>query len=193
MLVAVNWRFIFWLLMWICALAFVTLSYVLPETLASNILHRRAKRVRQQTGDVKYRTKEQEQSKGHKTHIGALIIETVWRPIAIIGSEPGVLAFDLYMALLYGTRLFGFLRGVCIRVWSPYDLSKTCHKASSEGRRLSAREFFDSGDVDLSVYAHFTVFVWIDCPRALVTTNHFSIAVRRRSVQYFPMWIGISG
>jgi hypothetical protein len=140
MLVAVNWRFIYWLL--ICALAFVTLSFVLPESLASNILHRRAKRVRQQTGDVRYRTKEQEQSKGHKIHIGALLIEAVWRPIAIIGSEPGVLAFDLHVALLYGSyylffeayslvfidiyhftaveqglAYFGFLRGVCSRVW----------------------------------------------------------------------------
>jgi DHA1 family multidrug resistance protein-like MFS transporter len=104
--VASHWRWIFWLLMWICALAFVILSFFLPETLASYILHRRSKRLRQLTGDFRYHTNEQ--SERQTTQISALVIETVWRPFALIISEPGVLAFYLYIALVYGSYYLFF-------------------------------------------------------------------------------------
>jgi DHA1 family multidrug resistance protein-like MFS transporter len=98
---AESWRFIFWLLMWLCAFAFLILSFFFPETLASNLLHRRANRLRKQTGDARYYTTAEVETKN--VHIGPFLKETFWRPFAMIIEEPGVLAFDIYIALAYGT------------------------------------------------------------------------------------------
>jgi DHA1 family multidrug resistance protein-like MFS transporter len=101
MVVAKSWRFIFWLLMWITGFAFLLLSFFFPETLGSNVLHRRAKRLRKETGDSRFYTKAEKEASAVTP--GHFIKETLYRPFALIISEPGVLAFDLYIALAYGT------------------------------------------------------------------------------------------
>jgi DHA1 family multidrug resistance protein-like MFS transporter len=101
MVVAKNWTFIFWLLMWITSAAFLMLSFFFPETLGSNVLHRRAQRLRKKTGDSRYYTQAEIECKN--VTVGAFMRETFYRPFALIVNEPGVLAIDLYIALAYGT------------------------------------------------------------------------------------------
>jgi DHA1 family multidrug resistance protein-like MFS transporter len=100
MVVAKDWRWIFWLLMWICAFAFTLLSFFFPETLPGNVLHRRAKRLRKETGDNRYYTKAERADA--QIHIKPFLKELFYRPFVLILSEPGVLAFDCYIALAYG-------------------------------------------------------------------------------------------
>ncbi|CAR30442.1 MFS transporter [Lachancea thermotolerans CBS 6340] len=100
MTVAENWRWIFWLLMWLAAATFLLLAAFFPETYASNILHRRAARIRRETGDNRYYTKQERAESEIKTK--DFISEILYRPFEIIFKEPIVLAFDIYIALCYG-------------------------------------------------------------------------------------------
>lgn len=100
MVVAKNWRWIFWLLMWISAALLVTLIFFFPETGEDNILHRRCNRIKQITGDNRYYTfKAREES---KLTVKDFAIIALYRPFEIIVKEPIVLALDIYVALCYG-------------------------------------------------------------------------------------------
>lgn len=100
MLVAKNWRFMFWLLMWLSAATLLLLIFFLPETNEDNILYRRCKRIRDATGDNRYYTrKSQEES---KLTFADVAMTTLYRPFEIIIKEPIVLALNIYHALCYG-------------------------------------------------------------------------------------------
>lgn len=98
--VAKNWRWIFWLLMWLVAATLLVLVAFFPETHQSNILHRRAVRIRRETGDSRYYTKEERIE--DQVKFKDFLSDTLYRPFAIIIHEPIVLAFDIYIALCYG-------------------------------------------------------------------------------------------
>lgn len=101
MLVAKNWRFMFWLLMWLSSGTLLILTLFFPETYEENVLYRRCKRIQKTTGDKRYFTaKSKEES---KLTIKSIAINALWRPIEIIVKEPIVLALDSYLALAYGT------------------------------------------------------------------------------------------
>lgn len=99
MTVAKGWRYIFWLLMAICGGCLLFFMFFFPETLPDNILHRRANRIRRETGDKRYYTLKEREHEHRR--IAPLLREVLWRPFALILSEPGILAFDLYIAIAY--------------------------------------------------------------------------------------------
>ncbi|SCU85124.1 LAME_0D00210g1_1 [Lachancea meyersii CBS 8951] len=100
MVVAKDWRWVFWLLMIISAFTLVLLVAFFPETQHNNILHRRAKRLRKQTGDNRYYTRQERADL--KIDIRAFLKELFVRPFLVMIMEPAVLAFDLYISLCYG-------------------------------------------------------------------------------------------
>ncbi|SCU92688.1 LAFA_0F12222g1_1 [Lachancea sp. 'fantastica'] len=100
MTVAKDWRYIFWLLMWISAFTLILLIFLFPETQHQNILHRRARRLRKQTGDNRYYTKQERADA--EIEVSAFLKEVFVRPFLIMALEPAVLAFDIYIALCYG-------------------------------------------------------------------------------------------
>ncbi|SCV06237.1 LANO_0H25114g1_1 [Lachancea nothofagi CBS 11611] len=100
MVVAKNWRYVFWLLMWISATTLILLVVFFPETQHQNILHRRAVRMRKQTGDSRYYTKQERIDSEIKPK--AFMKEVFIRPFLIMALEPAVLAFDIYIAVCYG-------------------------------------------------------------------------------------------
>ena len=97
---AKSFRFIFWFLMWICSATFITLTFFVPETLPRSILHRRAKRLRKETGDSKYYTRAEKEDSA--IEIKPFLKELFYRPFVLIASAPSVLSFDIYIALAYG-------------------------------------------------------------------------------------------
>ncbi|CDH17480.1 probable Fluconazole resistance protein 1 [Zygosaccharomyces bailii ISA1307] len=100
MVVAENWRWIFWLLMWLSAVTLIILIFFFPETGEENILYRRCKRIRKATGDDRYYTF---RARGEaKLTAKDVAIITLYRPFEIILKEPIVLALDVYIALAYG-------------------------------------------------------------------------------------------
>ncbi|CAD1779411.1 similar to Saccharomyces cerevisiae YBR008C FLR1 Plasma membrane multidrug transporter of the major facilitator superfamily [Maudiozyma barnettii] len=100
MLVAKDWRWIFWFMTMIGGFTLVLLLFFFPETSHQNILARRAKRLRKQTGDQRYYTRQERlDSKLTKREI---MITTLYRPWELMFKEPIIMAFDLYIALAYG-------------------------------------------------------------------------------------------
>lgn len=100
MTVAKGWRWIFWLLLWICAASLILFLFFFPETSHANILARRAARLRKQTGDNRFYTAQERIDAEIK--LKEFIVKTLYRPVKIIIQEPIVLAFDIYISLCYG-------------------------------------------------------------------------------------------
>lgn len=101
MVVAKNWRFIFWLLFWISCALLIVLVLFFPETNEDSILYRRAVRLRKLTGDDRYYTiKAKEED---TLSVKEIAVIALYRPFEIIFKEPIVLALDFYIALCYGT------------------------------------------------------------------------------------------
>ncbi|CCE64834.1 hypothetical protein TPHA_0I03320 [Tetrapisispora phaffii CBS 4417] len=100
MVVAEDWRWIFWLQLWLSTFTLIVLLLFMPETHHGNILYRRARRLRKQTGDDRWSTASAEKEK--KLELGAFLLTAVYKPIKIIMREPIIAAIDMYTALLYG-------------------------------------------------------------------------------------------
>lgn len=101
MVVAKGWRWIFWLLCWLSAATLLLLVAFFPETQHNNILHRRAERIRRETGDNRYYTKQERIES--KINLREFCIDIITRPFKIMILEPVVLAFNTYTALCYGS------------------------------------------------------------------------------------------
>lgn len=101
MVVAEDWRWIFWLLTWISAAVLIVLIFFFPETSADNILYRRCQRIKRAKNDDRYYTpKERQEATLAKKDF---LITALYRPVQIILEDPIVLALDGYIALCYGT------------------------------------------------------------------------------------------
>ncbi|GAA84884.1 caffeine resistance protein [Aspergillus luchuensis IFO 4308] len=103
---AEGWKWTIWQLLWVSGFAWVLLFFFLPETFAPNILYRRARRVRQITGNSNYRCEaEIEVANMRKMDI---IFEALVRPFELCFFEPIVLIMNLYIALIYGILYIWF-------------------------------------------------------------------------------------
>lgn len=100
MVVAKDWRWIFWLMTFLSTFCLFFLIILFPETSHATILARRARRLRKQTGDNRYYT-EQERLDSLVT-TKQFLIATFYRPFKIIIQEPVILVFDIYLSVTYG-------------------------------------------------------------------------------------------
>jgi MFS transporter, DHA1 family, multidrug resistance protein len=92
--------------MWMGAFTLAVIFFLLPETSASNILHRRARRLRQATGNLHIKSQAEIDSTYHNTlreqgHV-------LGRAVVLTFTEPIVLSLDMYTALLYGLLFIWF-------------------------------------------------------------------------------------
>lgn len=95
-----------WTLMWIGAFCFLFLFFTMPETSASNILFRRAKRLRRITGNTKLASKPEilaAEMTGREIVNMCLI-----HPFTLNFTEPMVFLLNLYIALVYGLLYLWF-------------------------------------------------------------------------------------
>lgn len=101
---AKGWRWTVWELAWLCAVVLIVLFFFMPETSASNILHRRAARLRKATGKML-----KSQSEIDAEGVAA---EDIWavlgRAFTLSFSEPAIFFVDLYSSLLYGVLYIWF-------------------------------------------------------------------------------------
>ncbi|SCZ95778.1 BZ3500_MvSof-1268-A1-R1_Chr8-1g09792 [Microbotryum saponariae] len=96
---AKGWTWPNWELMWISGFAFLVLSFLLPETLESTILIRRAERLRLRTGDSRFRTQAEIDAIAGETFI-QLARSNLKRAFQLT-AEPAVLFANSYTALVY--------------------------------------------------------------------------------------------
>jgi DHA1 family multidrug resistance protein-like MFS transporter len=94
-----GWRWTMWELLWLGGFTLVLLFFFFPETSSSNILYRRAKRLRKATGDSRLKSLseiEAESLTGRDIALDVLV-----RPFALNFQEPIVLVLNLYIGLMY--------------------------------------------------------------------------------------------
>ena len=98
--VAKGWRWSLWEVLWGAAPIFLLMFLSMPETSASNILLRRAQRLRKLTGDPNLKSKG-EISQGSMS-AGQIAREALWRPTEIAIKDPAVFFTNAYTSLIYG-------------------------------------------------------------------------------------------
>ncbi|KAH9064531.1 benomyl/methotrexate resistance protein [Lactarius vividus] len=94
-----GWRWTIWELMWLSGFTLILLFFFFPETSSSNILYRRAKRLRKATGDKRLKSLseiEAESMTGRDIATQVLV-----RPFTLNFQEPIVLLLNLYIGLIY--------------------------------------------------------------------------------------------
>ncbi len=94
------WRWTIWPLLFLGGFTLIVLLLFLPETSASNILHRRANRLRAATGNPHLRTKGELFSESLSGKEIAMM--TLVRPLTLGLGEAIVLAINLHIGLVYG-------------------------------------------------------------------------------------------
>jgi len=95
-----DWRWPLWEMLWIAGPVFILLFICLPETSASNILLRRAARLRKLTGNNKFHS----QGENDQKHLTAstILIKALVRPAQIIIMDPAITFVTIYTCLTYG-------------------------------------------------------------------------------------------
>ncbi|KAI9875482.1 MAG: hypothetical protein M1823_007467, partial [Watsoniomyces obsoletus] len=86
---ATNWHWSLWEIVWLSSPVFISLMICLPETSASNILLRRAQRLRKLTGNQNLRS--QSEIDQSKLTAGEVVVSNLWRPVQINALDPAVL------------------------------------------------------------------------------------------------------
>lgn len=101
-----GWRWTIWPLLMLSGFALVVLIITLPETSSSNILFRRAQRLRKVTGNPHLRTKGEIFSANLTGKELALM--TFVRPFLLSFTQPIVLGINLHIGLVYGILYLWF-------------------------------------------------------------------------------------
>ena len=108
---AKGWRWTIWELIWVNSAMLVLIFCFLPETSASNILYRRAKRLRQEAGIESIRAGSELESLDLSKKDVAY--KTLVRPFVLCFQEPICLLLNTYTALITGL-LFAWLESLPI-------------------------------------------------------------------------------
>lgn len=95
-----GWKWPIWELMWLSGGCLAMLIFFLPETSSTNILYRRARRLRKLTGNDKITCEAEIESKDMTGKEIAMM--TLVRPFTLSITEPIALALNVYIALIYG-------------------------------------------------------------------------------------------
>ncbi|EUC44607.1 hypothetical protein COCMIDRAFT_97777 [Bipolaris oryzae ATCC 44560] len=101
-----GWKWTIWEIMWLSGFCWIVFFFFLPETSSTNILHRRAKRLRKLTGDDRF-TCEPDLMAAEMTGKDIVLMVLV-KPITLNFTEPIVLLLNLYIALIYGLLYIWF-------------------------------------------------------------------------------------
>lgn len=97
----IDWRWTFWLMAIVTACVFLVLFVLLPETSAETLLHKRATRLRDITGNQNIKSEYEVERIRNPRSFKTILIETFWRPIYIAFREPIVFFLNLYCAFIY--------------------------------------------------------------------------------------------
>ena len=101
-----GWRWTIWELMWLSSATFVLLFFFFPETSASNILYRRARRLRKFTGNPSIMSAPEIAAAAMSRR--DLAVEILVRPFALNFQEPIVFALNAYIGLIYALLYIWF-------------------------------------------------------------------------------------
>ncbi|PWN30299.1 MFS general substrate transporter [Jaminaea rosea] len=93
-----DWRWLFWVCTIFSGVCLIITAITLPETYAPAIMQRKAKRIRKETGDERYKAP----LDLAKVDASTLLHSIFAKPWIMLAQEPMLLAITLYMAFVYG-------------------------------------------------------------------------------------------
>ena len=102
---AAGWRWLYWLQLILAFIAWVLITFTVPETYAPTILARRAGKLRKTTGDSGHVTEAELDPRPFSQRIGVFLI----RPFQLLFTEIIVLLLSLYLSVLYGLLYMFFV------------------------------------------------------------------------------------
>ncbi|KAI1376526.1 MFS general substrate transporter [Hypoxylon crocopeplum] len=102
---AAGWRWLYWIHLILAFIVWVLITFTVPETYAPTILAKRAKKMREQTGQQDYVTEEDIDKRPFGERIGIFLI----RPFQLLFGELIVFLISLYMSVLYGLLYMFFV------------------------------------------------------------------------------------
>ena len=101
-----GWRWTIWELMWLSGATLVLLLFFFPETSASNILYRRARRLRKATDNTSIMSASEIAAATMSPRDVA--VDVLVRPFALNFQEPIVFALNVYIGLIYALLYIWF-------------------------------------------------------------------------------------
>ncbi|KAI1645582.1 MFS general substrate transporter [Daldinia loculata] len=102
---AAGWRWLYWIHLILAFIVWVLITFTVPETYAPTILAKRAKKMREQTGQADYVTEEDID----KRPLGERLAIFLIRPFQLLFGELIVFLISLYMSVLYGLLYMFFV------------------------------------------------------------------------------------
>jgi DHA1 family multidrug resistance protein-like MFS transporter len=103
-----GWRWTIWELMWLSSATLVLLFFFFPETSGSNILYRRARRLRKTTGNRLIMSAPEIAAAAAPMSRRDRAVEILVRPFALNFQEPIVFALNVYIGLIYALLYIWF-------------------------------------------------------------------------------------
>ncbi|EEP79103.1 hypothetical protein UREG_03949 [Uncinocarpus reesii 1704] len=100
-----GWRWLYWIQLIMSGVVFALLAFTMPETYTPTLLAKRAKKMRKETGNTKYVTEQDLDSRpmGQKMRIFLI------RPFQLLFLELIVFLLSIYMSILYGLLYMFFV------------------------------------------------------------------------------------
>lgn len=98
--VAEDWRWSLWEILWLAGPVFILWFFCLPETSASNILLRRSMRLRKISKNQNINSQSQIDRRGLTA--SAIAFDALIKPFEIMFKDPAVMFTSVYTALVYG-------------------------------------------------------------------------------------------
>lgn len=93
-----GWRWEYWITLIFAFVVYCTIVFTIPETYAPTILKKRAKRLREETGDASYVTELEIDQKPFREEMAVFLL----RPFQLLFCELIVFLISVYMSVLYG-------------------------------------------------------------------------------------------
>ena len=100
-----GWRWLYWIQLILAGVAFVLITFTVPETYAPILLSRRAAKLRKLTGDTRYTTEQELDQRPFTQRLRVFLI----RPFQLLFGELIVFFVSLYMSVLYGLLYMFFV------------------------------------------------------------------------------------
>ncbi|TVY34192.1 putative MFS-type transporter [Lachnellula occidentalis] len=102
---AVGWRWLYWIQLIFAGVVYVLITFTVPETYAPTILAKRAKKLRESTGQSDHVTEQDLDMRPFSERLRIFLI----RPFQLLFGEPIVFMVSLYMSVLYGLLYMFFV------------------------------------------------------------------------------------
>lgn len=115
----VDWRWTEWITLIISGLVLALVTLLQPETYAPILLKWKAKRLRQLTGDDRYKAEVEIREEAFARRL----LRSLYRPFLLTFSEPIIILIALYLTVIY-VILFTFLTGYTFIFTDTYGFSE---------------------------------------------------------------------